>query len=462
MPGTISTKRTVLCLFLFLAGCKTVGGLDQDGLSNDQRLAERIPISVDARVVEGSRLSFDADLRLGYNLSWDKKSGKTFYLECSFAARGKDLLAAAKDEAMQTLKGTFKTVATDDGKNLGAALSRDVASKLDISVNNFQHRLRCGERIDDEHHCEYRVSVEFGGVFSQPSAESRTLWAERVFTHKHPAPLSGPTSCDRYFELASNGVRSTTKEAIEFFGKMIRSDLNRQTPVQSSTTPRPAGGVSGSEAPVQAETVFMSPAEPWAPPDLAAVRKVPGRYLVQVVDARAFVNGLPRVFSVSHMPTKSSKTDVSCAVSLEADKFGKSAEAFSRSHYESMFDEVVFAYARNRELKRGVDGFDGISRLEFMRWQPDVTCDVSAGGRTCLDTGHLSVKHSYRLPNGSIESMVTQVDLRKFDVDMQSASCGNIAAALADKIADGVRATIRESVRHFADEIRRTGAVRSN
>ncbi|HBT41158.1 MAG TPA: hypothetical protein DEB21_03750, partial [Rhodospirillaceae bacterium] len=258
-----------MCLFLFLAGCKTVGGLDQDGLSNDQRLAERIPISVDARVVEGSRLSFDADLRLGYNLSWDKKSGKTFYLECSFAARGKDLLAAAKDEAMQTLKGTFKTVATDDGKNLGAALSRDVASKLDISVNNFQHRLRCGERIDDEHHCEYRVSVEFGGVFSQPSAESRTLWAERVFTHKHPAPLSGPTSCDRYFELASNGVRSTTKEAIEFFGKTIRSDLNRQTPVQSSTTPRPAGGVSGSEAPVQAETVFMSPAEPWAPPDLA-------------------------------------------------------------------------------------------------------------------------------------------------------------------------------------------------
>ncbi|HBT41159.1 MAG TPA: hypothetical protein DEB21_03755 [Rhodospirillaceae bacterium] len=127
-----------------------------------------------------------------------------------------------------------------------------------------------------------------------------------------------------------------------------------------------------------------------------------------------------------------------------------------------MFDEVVFAYARNRELKRGVDGFDGISRLEFMRWKPDVTCDVSAGGRTCLDTGHLSVKHSYRLPNGSIESLVTQVDLRKFDVDMQSASCGNIAAALADKIADGVRATIRESVRHFADEIRRTGAVRSN
>ena len=459
------------CFVLILGGCKStdfgIGGHDGTaGLSVApvvQSSVEPIDVEIDGRIKIGSAVTFDNEFVLGYNSSWNKKSPKSLYRTCSLSSESEDLAAAIKDAGAAALAATFRKVRIIGAERPNPSTTSVVASgSIEISTDAFKQKLSCGEQIDGEHHCEYRTTLEFSGVFDHPLTGSKTLWTERTFRHKHPAPLLGPSDCDRYGELAVEGVRSTTRDAVRFFGKEIRLAVGQSIPVDTIKKISSGRQASGAEKTISAETVFLAPGKPWTLPVLKKSGKVPGRYLVQGLDSRAFLVGLPRNFTLKLATGSALNEGRSCTASVDPDPFGKAADEFGRSLYSEQFESVVFTYLRERDLKRDVQGYDAVARIVLERWQSDVECRHGADGGTCEYAGNMKLKLTYRHTNGETNSQVIPVNFRQITPVRKNASCSAFATAIANKIAQGVRAALSESARRFAGDIQRTMPGQTN
>lgn len=436
---------SVLGLVVLLVGCKSINGIKSFGASDAKgedvkSSVKKISGHIEVAVVNGPDVSFEAPIVLGYNQSWNRKDPDSFYRTCELSSQRSTLLAEIDDAAVATLKAAFDTVSiAGDKGNVQAGSGLATGGRLKISNLGFKHRLSCGGRIDGQHMCEYRSTLEFKAVFDHPSVGSKSYWTERTFKDPHPAPLMGPTDCKPYEEIAVEGVRSATKDAVRFFVSRIGRDLGNRRGIESVKPAQNTDTRSNPKGSAPLKTVFVVPTVNAPAGEIQQQTKVPGRYLVQTLNSRALLIGLPRTTVLRRNSDGNGHGEPYCNADVDFDAFGKRAIEIGRSVFSSQFEEVVFSFVDDKELADGHTGYDGIIRLTAGSWNPSFECSELPAKRRCEYLAGLTVRAEYKIGSRAKETFYTTRGFKKSGPHVPETRCENFSKALAEGIETSVR-----------------------